>query len=59
MAKNQIKTKYGNIEREQYTQSIMMHGKNSLLKFHKWLDRQNKLLGTNLTINDFMTDKNA
>jgi len=51
--KNQIKTDYGNIDRDQYIKSIMMHGKMTMHRFQKWLDSQNKKLGTNLTISDF------
>ena len=51
--KNQIKTDYGNIDREQFLKSTMLHGKMTIHRFQKWLKRQNRLLRTNLTIDDF------
>ena len=50
---NQVKTDYGNIDKWQYIKSIMMNGKMTIHRFQKWLDRENKKLKTNLTIDDF------
>ena len=54
--KNMIKTDYGNVDRDQYLKSVMMHGKINILRFKKWLKIQNKKLGTNFTIADFDKD---
>ena len=54
--KNQIKTEYGNIDRDQLLKSTIMYGKSSINRFEKWLNRQNKKLGTNFTIDDFKND---
>ena len=54
--KNMVKTDYGNIDREQYRKSTVMHGEQVIRRFKKWLEGRNKALGTNFTISDF--DKN-
>lgn len=50
---NQIKTEFGNIDKDRYLDSTMIQGKKTIKRFKKWLRRQNKLLGTNFTIDDF------
>lgn len=56
---NQIKTDYGNIDRDQFLKSTMLHGKMTIHRFEKWLKRQNRLLGTNFTIDDFRNDESS
>ena len=50
---NQIKTEYGNIDRDQFLKSTMINAKSSVHRLEKWLKSQNKKLGTNFTIDDF------
>lgn len=51
--KNQVKTEHGNIDRDRYLESIIFQGKMSIRRLHKWLKRQNKLLKTNMKLDDF------
>ena len=54
--KNMIKTDYGNIDRDQYLKSTVVHGEITIRHFKKWLNIRNKQLGTNFTISDFDKD---